>query len=185
MSQQDPPRSRPVQPRESGALWAVLRTPWPLGHLVCSLAVLRLHDSRLLPSLRSGMRWPWPLLFLGSWGNSASALLPPSVGKTPSSALSLSPRGLWLADQPWAGWLTCMPGAWARHWGQREGQRPQPGHGPHSAPAAPPHSNRSLLSLSEVGRPGAHHPLRVLHSDHEVSARSPRWLSDASIYLLL
>lgn len=32
------------------------------------------------------------------------------------------------------------------------------------------HSNHSLLSLFEVGRPGAHHLVCVLHSDHEVSA---------------
>lgn len=31
----------------------------------------------------------------------------------------------------------------------------------------------SLLSLSEVGRPGAHRLVRVLHPDHEVSALSP------------
>lgn len=39
-------------------------------------------------------------------------------------------------------------------------------------------SNHSLLSLFEVGRPGAHHLVCVLHSDHEVSALlTPRFTS--------
>lgn len=43
----------------------------------------------------------------------------------------------------------------------------------HAAPACEGHvllhSNKSLHHLSKVGRPGAHHLVRVLYSHHEVS----------------
>lgn len=46
----------------------------------------------------------------------------------------------------------------------------------HAAPACEYHgllrSNHTLLSLSKVGRPGAHHLVRVLYSYHEVSGLS-------------
>ena len=70
-----------------------------------------------------------------------------------------------------------MPGSWAGRW-VKEGDRT-------THPAAPavlvtPSLQRagllaltSLLSVFEVGRPGAHHLVRVLHSDHEVSTLSP------------
>lgn len=67
-----------------------------------------------------------------------------------------------MAGQPWAGVLGTLGT------GTGEDIPPAP---PTLCAVGLPSSNHSLLSLFEVGRPGAHHLVRVLHSDHEVSAR--------------
>lgn len=62
------------------------------------------------------------------------------------------------------------PGCWARRWARgRTPASPSARSRPASSVGLS-RSNHGLLSLFEVGRPGAHHLVRVLHSDHEVSA---------------
>lgn len=128
----------------------------------------------------------WPLPF-ESWDVVALALLVLVAGglqRSPADPLELrgphSQPSL-CATQPALGCGTaglghtpaCLgPGSRARRWARGRTPASPSARSRPAFSAGLPRSNHSLLSLFEVGRPGAHHLVRVLHSDHEVSVLS-------------
>lgn len=88
----------------------------------------------------------------------------------PNPAFSQLPRELSMINNPMLGWPTWTSGT------EKRGYPTLPLALTRAAPACGYHgllrSNHTLLCLSKVGRPGAHHPVRVLYSYHEVSGLS-------------